>query len=146
MNKAIFSTLLASGLLLFPAAGMAQSSEHQAVEGLMQELLRGFEAGSADRVLQSFRSDGVVVGYAPSVKGITSQSAEQWASGFNGVPADDEDRRHRRYTILDVENDAAVVKLQLDYPGWQGTDYLALLKIEGKWMVVSKSWSGKPTP
>jgi hypothetical protein len=35
------------------------------------------------------------------------------------------------------------VKLTLDYPGWDGEDYLALLNIDGKWMIVSKSWSGQ---
>ncbi|MEN5100423.1 nuclear transport factor 2 family protein [Stenotrophomonas sp.] len=38
---------------------------------------------------------------------------------------------------------AAQVKLTLDYPGWDGEDYLALLNIDGKWMIVSKSWSGQ---
>ena len=42
--------------------------------------------------------------------------------------------------------DAAVVKVMLDYPAWKGVDYLALSKIDGKWMIVSKSWSGKRKP
>ena len=39
-----------------------------------------------------------------------------------------------------------MVKVRLDYPGWDGLDYLALSKIDGKWMIVSKSWSGRRKP
>ena len=65
---------------------------------------------------------------------------------ISGKPADDEAQRHRSYEILDVANNAAVVKVLLDYPGWDGLDYLALSKIDGQWMIVSKSWSGQVEP
>lgn len=147
MKTHMFPIALAGSLLLLPGTGMTQpSNEHPAVDRMMQALLHGFEAGDANVVFESFRKDGVVIGYAPAAKRLTTQTAEQWATGFTGVPADDEAQRHRSYQILDVDGDAAVVKLRLDYPGWNGTDYLALLKIDGQWQVVSKSWSGQRKP
>lgn len=41
---------------------------------------------------------------------------------------------------------AAGLTVDLDYATWDGTDYIALSKIGGKWMIVSKSWSGKAKP
>ena len=29
-----------------------------------------------------------------------------------------------------------------DYPGWRGVDYVVLIKIEGQWMIASKTWTG----
>ena len=112
----------------------------------MQKVMRAFEAGSADLMFDVLRKDGVVLGYSTSRGGVVRQTAEEWASGFPGKPADDEAQRKRSYEILDVAENAAVVKVMLDYPGWAGVDYLALSKIDGKWMVVSKSWSGKRKP
>ena len=86
-----------------------------------------------------------MIGYSPSRGSLVSQSGEEWAEGFNGV-ATDEDQRHRSYEILDVTENSASVKVMLDYPGWKGADYLAFSKINGNWMIVSKSWSGQVKP
>lgn len=145
MNTTIRSIALAGVFFLLPhTTVMAQSSEHDAVNRVMQKLMRGFEAGDPNLVFEVLRKDGVVVGYSASRGNVVTQTAEVWAKGFSGKPADDEAQRKRSYKIVDVSEDAAVVKLTLDYPGWDGQDYLALSKIDGQWMIVSKSWSGRP--
>lgn len=115
------------------------------VDQIMQKLMQAFETGDANRMFEVLRRDGVVLGYSAEQRRVITQSAEEWATGFTGVAAD-EDLRYRRYEILDVSENAAVVKLSLDYPRWKGQDYLALSRIDGNWMVVSKSWSGQPKP
>lgn len=132
--------------LLLPVAVMAQSGERDAVNQVMQKMMRAFEAGDANLIFEVLRKDGVVVGYSTGRGSMVTQTAEEWAKGFTGKPADDEAQRKRRYEIIDVTENAAVVKLLLDYPGWNGLDYLALSKIDGKWMIVSKSWSGQVKP
>jgi len=115
------------------------------VEQVMQKVMQAFEAGDANRMFEVLRRDGVVLGYSEGQRRVVTQDAEEWATGFTGVAAD-EDQRFRRYEILDVSENAAVVKLTLDYPRWKGLDYLALSRIDGTWMIVSKSWSGQVTP
>lgn len=39
---------------------------------------------------------------------------------------------------VDVEGDAASVKVTDDFAGMRFTDYLSLLKIDGRWTIVSK--------
>lgn len=124
----------------------SQAADRAAVDQLMQQMMRGFEAGDPAVILEVLRKDGVVVGYSPVTKGMMQVSAEEWAKGFPGSPAADEDQRHRGYEILDVTDHGALVKVTLDYPRWDGVDYLGLAKIEGKWMIISKSWSGKSKP
>lgn len=145
MKLSIQSVVLAAALLV-PQSVMAQNSDRDAVDRAMQTMMRAFEAGDANLAYQVLRKDGVVLGYSTTKGQVVTQTAEEWAKGFPGRPADDEDQRHRSYEILDVNENAAVVKVRLDYPGWDGLDYLALSKIDGKWMIVSKSWSGRRKP
>lgn len=142
MKSSIRSTVLAAALLL-PASALAQTSERDAVDRAMQRMMQAFEAGDARIAFEVLRRDGAVLGYSASKGQVVVRTTEEWAKGFPGKPADDEDQRHRSYEILDVSENAAVVKVKLDYPTWDGVDYLALSKIDGKWMIVSKSWSGK---
>lgn len=145
MKLSIQSVVLAAALLV-PQSVMAQNSDRDAVDRAMQTMMSAFEAGDANLAYQVLRKDGVVLGYSTTKGQVVTQTAEEWAKGFPGRPADDEDQRHRSYEILDVNENAAVVKVRLDYPGWDGLDYLALSKIDGKWMIVSKSWSGRRKP
>ena len=146
MNLSIRSVVLAGAFLLLPASAMAQGSERDAVNRVMQKVMRAFEAGDGNMMFEVLRKDGVVIGYSASKGSVITQTAEEWANGFPGKPADDEAQRKRSYEIVDVTENAAVVKVLLDYPMWKGTDYLALTKIDGNWMVVSKSWSGQRKP
>ena len=146
MNTSIRSAFFAATLLLLPTSAMAQNANRPAVDQVMQQLMRGFEAGDAAEIHKAFRKDGVVTGYSTTDNKVRTISGEEWASGFPGRPAADEHQRHRSYEILDVTDEIAMVKVSLDYPGWDGVDYLALLKIDGQWMIVSKSWGGKRKP
>ena len=40
----------------------------------------------------------------------------------------------------------AAVRVMLDYPGWDGVDYVVLLKTDGQWKIMSKSWTGQIKP
>lgn len=143
IRPAVFAGAL---LLLLPASVMAQSREHDAVNEVMQTMMRAFKTGDANLAFEVLRKDGVVLGYSTSKGHVVTETAEEWAKGFPGKPADDEAQRNRSYEILDVTENAAVVKLMLDYPMWTGLDYLVLSKIDGRWMIVSKSWSGQAKP
>lgn len=143
MKRSLLCALFSAALLFSPTTVLAQTSDHDAVDQVMQKMLRGFEAGDPALIFEVLRKDGVVVGYSPAAGRMVTQTTEEWAKGFTGEPATDEAQRKRSYRILDVTPHAAQVKLTLDYPGWDGEDYLALLNIDGKWMIVSKSWSGQ---
>ncbi len=120
----------------------AQSPAGQEVNKSMQTMMRAFEASDAEIAWQVLRKDGVVLGAGKGGK-IASQTATEWAKGFQGKPAADEAQRHRRFEVLDVAENGALVKVVLDYPSWKGVDYLALSKIEQRWMIISKTWSAQ---
>ncbi|MCF7750519.1 nuclear transport factor 2 family protein [Bacillus subtilis subsp. subtilis] len=139
-------TLALSGalLLLLPTAATAQTRDHDAVDQVMQTFMRAYTTADNTLAKQVFRADGVMIGYAQARgPALASRTGEQFAEGFNGKPAANETQRKRRYQIVDVAHNLAAVRVNLDYPGWDGVDYVVLLKTDGQWKIMSKSWTGQ---
>ena len=67
-------------------------------------------------------------------------SAEEFAAIFKGTPAPDEAKRKRSFEILDVAGNAAIAKVSLDCPAVKYTDYMTLLKVDGEWKIINKSF------
>jgi hypothetical protein len=45
---------------------------------------------------------------------------------------------------VDVTGDAAVAKVVLDYPQARITDYMSLLRVDGEWRIVNKTFHSQP--
>jgi hypothetical protein len=148
MKTSIRSFAFAGALfLLLPASVMARSSDHEAVDLVMQKFMRAYITADNTLATEVFRKDGVMIGYSVARgRDLLTRTGEQFAEGFNGKPAADEAKRKRSYEIVDVAENLAAVRVMLDYPGWKGVDYVVLLKTDGKWMIISKSWTGSLTP
>jgi len=48
------------------------------------------------------------------------------------------DSTERKVVSVDVVGDAAVAKLELKRPNAVLTDYMSLLKVDGRWLIVNK--------
>ena len=51
----------------------------------------------------------------------------------------------KRVASIDVAGNAAVAKLEITKPGWVVTDYMSLLKVDGRWVIVNKVFDSAPT-
>ncbi len=52
-----------------------------------------------------------------------------------------------RVISIDVENNAAIAKAEIVIPGWRiFTDYFLLMKYEGSWKIVQKSYTWRAYP
>jgi hypothetical protein len=124
----------------------AQDAELAAATVPLQNYIRAHETGNADFVRKAFASDARVSGYMGGK--LISWSVEQYAGRFNGKAANDEAQRKRSFEIVDLTQDAAVGKVVLDYPSIKFVDYMTLLKIDGEWKIVNKSFNAqvKPAP
>ena len=69
---------------------------------------------------------------------LAEKTLDQFVAGAPGAPAPDEAKRTRRIAMVDVAGDAAMVKVELDYPEVRFVDYLSLLRIDGRWVIVNK--------
>ncbi|HYP02166.1 MAG TPA: nuclear transport factor 2 family protein [Pyrinomonadaceae bacterium] len=56
----------------------------------------------------------------------------------------DEAQRKRSIESIDITGNAAVVKVLLDYPSARLTEYMSMLKIDGEWKIVNKTFVSEP--
>ncbi len=143
MMKQVLQPILFAALLMSPYTATAQSAEHEAVKLAMQDFILAYETGDGAYIRKRFRSDGVMIGHAAKTDKVMVVSGSEFANRFDGTIAADESQRKRTVEILDITDNAALAKVTLDYPTWDGVDYIALTKIDGEWMIISKAWSGK---
>ena len=71
---------------------------------------------------------------------VSERPIQEYIAGFRGQPASDEARRERWVEYVDVAGDAAVAKIVLDYPGARIVDYMTLLRADGEWRIIHKSF------
>lgn len=64
----------------------------------------------------------------------------QWYASFRGSVGKEEQGALRMATV-DLVSDAASVKVIEEYPGSRYTDYLSLLRIQGRWWIVGKIYT-----
>lgn len=72
------------------------------------------------------------------------RASGEYINGFAGKPAPDERQRKRRVVFTDVTGDVAIAKVELDYPDALLTDYFSLLRLDGKWKIVHKTFHRQP--
>ncbi len=56
------------------------------------------------------------------------------------IPAESGEPYDMQIVAIDVTGTAATVKVKDLYHGLRFTDYLTLLKVDGNWMIVNKTW------
>lgn len=61
-----------------------------------------------------------------------------------GKPAADEALRKRRITHTEITGTAAIGRIELDYPSALLVDYMTLLKDNGRWVIIAKSFNSAP--
>lgn len=136
-------TIFLGAIFMTPVI-FAQVTEVEAAKAPLQNYIRAHETGNADFMRKAFTSDAKIVGYMGGK--MISWSLEQYAGRFSGKPANDEAQRRRSFEILDLVGDAAVGKVVLDYPTVKFVDYMTLLKIDGEWKIVNKSFNAQTKP
>ena len=132
-----WNALALCGLLLSAGAVAAQEPAEEALarkplESYMQGHATGDPAHIRAAFLPTARIDGLRDGKP------VSRTAEEFASGFSGKPADDEALRKRRIDRIELHGNAGMAQVTLDYPTVTFTDYFVLLKVDGEWKIASK--------
>jgi hypothetical protein len=131
--------LLALGLSMY-----AQTSDKDAVRIPLENYLKGHATGDGEYMKKAFHTDGQLI-FIRDGK-YTTRSFADYIAGMSGKPAADEAKRKRRIESVEVVGNAAFAKIILDYPSVKFTDYMSLLKIDGEWKIVNKTFYAQPKP
>lgn len=122
----------------------AQKAENDAVRVPLENYIKGHEPGNAEFMRKSFHTEGNLV-FVRDGK-FATRTFEEYIGGMSEKPAADEKKRERRIESVDIAGNAAVAKIILDYPNVRFTDYMSLLKIDGEWKIVNKTFYAEPKP
>jgi hypothetical protein len=141
--KKIISACLASLVLLAalwpqPEAAQAESADEAGVRAAIEHYLRGHSTGLGEHHRRAFHPEAKL--FFTREGKLAQMTSEEYIARSPGKPAADEAQRRRRIESVDVTGDAAVAKVVLEYPQVTFTDYMSLLKIDGEWKIVNKTF------
>lgn len=142
MKALVTVALLALTLPLFAAD--APANDEAAIRAVIEQYFKSHATGDGQYIRSVFHPDLKMMFVRDNA--FMMRTREEYVSGFNGKPADDEAQRKRSVLLIDITGNAAMAKLTLDYPKVTLTDYFALLKINGEWKVVNKIFNAEPKP
>jgi hypothetical protein len=120
----------------------AQSAEEAAVRAALEHYFRGHATGQGEHFRKIFHPDSKL--YAIRDGKFWELTSEQYISRAPGEAPADEAKRKRAIESVDITGNAAIAKIVLDYPSVKFTDYMSLLKIDGEWKIVNKTFHAEP--
>jgi hypothetical protein len=143
MKKALlYLVLVICGLA---GTGTAQQTEEAAVRVPLENYIKAHATGDPEYARKAFHSEGNMIWIREGK--YSSESFDSFIKrAFTGKPAADEAKRKegRRIEAVDVSGNAAVARIVLDYPTVKFVDYMTLLKIDGEWKIINKSFYAEP--
>ena len=134
-------------LLIVAAAGLgalvwtgarAEGAEEAAVRAAVGHYLKAHETGLGEHHRKVFHPEAKL--FAVREGKFWQLTSEEYITRSPGKPAADEAARKRSIESVDITGNAAVAKVVLDYPSVKFTDYMSLLKIDGEWRIVNKTF------
>ncbi len=116
--------------------------EKESAKVPLNSYLQGHITSNPEFIRKAFHKDARIMAFREGK--LLNWDVEEFATRFNGKPANDEAKRKRSIESIDVSGNAAIAKIVLDYPTIKFVDYMSLLKIDGEWKIVSKSFYAEP--
>lgn len=142
MRKALF---LLAFMLCTAGLTSSQTPDKDAVKVPLENYIKAHATGDPEFARKAFHTEGNMIWIRDGKFAMDSFDAFI-KRAFTGKPAADEDKRkdHRRIEAVDITGNAAVARIVLDYPNVKFVDYMTLLKINGEWKIVNKSFYAEP--
>jgi Putative lumazine-binding len=141
IRSLLFAALVALALAV---TGSAQHADAEAVRIPLDNYLKGHATGDGEFFKKAFHTEGNMI-FVRDGK-YTTRSFTEYIAGASGKPAADESKRKRWIESVHVVGNAAMAIIILDYPAVKFTDYMSLLKINGEWKIINKSFFAEPRP
>lgn len=112
-------------------------SEEQAVQAVVHLYVDGMTFAHEGALRKAFHPKAHIIGnYQGVVEWLTLDEFIAAIASEGAAPADT--KPLIQIETLDVTGDAATVKVVDEFAGMRFSDYLSLLKIGGRWMIVNK--------
>ncbi len=116
----------------------AQEAEKEQVRESVQYYFQAHATGNGEYLREAFHP--VANLYFVRDDELAQFTLEEYIALFDGSPQDDEDQRIRSIDNIEISGNAAIATITLDYPNGVYTDYMSMLKIDGQWKIVNKTF------
>ncbi len=137
MKKILFIALTVLTVLPLFSQTTETKSEIQEISETIMLYIDGTANGEPDKLREAFHPDFNL--YTTKNDSLWIRSGEAY---INNIKPGQKSNRVGRIISIDYENDAATAKVEIIIPGWRVfTDYFLLIKYEGRWKIVHKSYS-----
>lgn len=131
--------------LTLPSHAQTPSSadELPLITATLMDYIDGTANGDPEQVRRAFHPDFNLY----TVNDADSLWIRSGAKYIDGIKVGEKNNRKGRIISIDVEHNAAMAKAEIAIPGWRiFTDYFLLLKYEGAWKIVQKSYTWREWP
>jgi Putative lumazine-binding len=133
----ILGLFLIVGLSTYAQPKNSKSDLEQITETLMN-YIEGTANGEPERLRKAFHKDFNLYTVSDN-DSLKIRSGEQYIAN---TKQGEKSNRIGRIISIDYEKDAAIAKAEIVIPNWRiFTDYFLLLKYEGSWKIVQKSYT-----
>ena len=143
--KEIQSTIIALLLLLglhSNAQNLTEKSDFEQITETLMDYIDGTANGEPEKLRRAFHPSFNL--YTVTKDSLWIRSGEQYISN---IKVGEKNSRMGRIISIDYEKDAAIAKAEIVVPNWRiFTDYFLLLKYEGAWKIVQKSYTWREYP
>lgn len=124
------------------AQNVIHKTDTQLITETLLDYIEGTANGEPDRLRKAFHPAFNL--YTVNKDSLWIRSGEQYIAN---IKVGEKSNRQGRILSIDVEKDAAMAKAEILVPGWRiFTDYFLLLKYEGSWKIVQKSYTWREVP
>lgn len=142
MKKILIVLLILFGFSVNAQTESSKSEIEQITETLMN-YIDGTANGNLDKLKKAFHPNFNLYSVT------TKDSLRIWIGKdyVGNIKEGKKSNRIGRIISIDFENDAAIAKAEILIPKWRiFTDYFLLLKYEGSWKIVHKSYTWREIP
>lgn len=133
MNK-----ILVLVFLVFAFQKISAQTDLESITSTLMDYLEGTAKGEPERVKRAFHPE-------LNLYSVANDSLRAWYGQdyTGGIKQGKKSNRIGRIVSVDYENDAAIGKIEIIMPGPKRiyTDYLMLLKYQGSWKIIHKSYT-----
>lgn len=124
--------------LVYGMQTMKAQTDLEAITSTLMDYIEGTANGEPERVKRAFHPE-------LNLYSIRNDSVSVWYGQdyIGGITKGKKNNRIGRVVSIDYENDAASAKIEIVMPGPKRiyTDYLLLLKYQGNWKIIHKSFT-----
>ena len=117
-------------------------SDKDQITEILTDYIEGTANGQPERLRKAFHPSFNL--YAIAKDSLWVRSGEQYIAN---VKPGEKTNRIGKIISIDIEKDAAIAKAEILIPNWRiFTDYFLIMKYEGEWKIVQKSYTWREIP